>query len=79
MFTFVTLSRGWDLKTARPIGVSLDLGLAAAVARRLAEEEAERAPDDPALAALTRGRLAALRQCQREAIVVGMPDGPQAA
>ncbi len=34
MFTFVTLSRGWDLKTSRPIGVSLDLGLAAAVARR---------------------------------------------
>jgi hypothetical protein len=66
VFTFVTLSRGWSIERARPIGVSIDPGLVAIVAERLDGEIARDVSADPALAALTRGRRAALRECRRE-------------
>jgi len=75
MFTFVTLARGWNYEDARPLGVSMDPALAATVAESLAKEMADQAPDDPVLAALTRGRQAALRQCVREASPAGARGG----
>ena len=73
MFTFVTLLRGWNYDEARPLGVSMDPSLVAAVAGHLAKEMASQAPDDPALAAVARGRQAALRQVVREAGPASVP------
>jgi hypothetical protein len=61
MVTFVSLHRGPDIPSARPVAVSVDPELVACVAALMLDEREPDPPGDAALDALVSGRQHALR------------------
>jgi len=67
MVSFITLYRGASIATAELIAVSTDPDLVSYVAGALLRERQAVPSDDPAAAALTRGRRRALRLVRAKA------------